>query len=245
MSILEGSKIMDNKKDLLDKTVAFLAKREGIDKTLKIIRYTSRLVAAVSVPGTEVNLRASGLEKSVGVSRKAFRLGKFLQDVNKLRRVKLDGYVGLLELMTYTGEGVYYFIEQFAWLMKTGAMSKKYEKSLSRISAWAEIVGYASNILLTSIKIRELRRREDECWAELKAQSASDLDGCVEVSKRLRTLQSLRLLQMSYMVQDLADSLLALNDIRGVPDSHLAHPVLLSIAGLISAAVSTYKNWTQ
>jgi len=47
--------------------------------------------------------------------RKAFRLGKFLQDVNALRHSRTTGLLALLELVAYGGEGVYYFIEQLAW----------------------------------------------------------------------------------------------------------------------------------
>ena len=53
--------------------------------------------------------------------RKAYRLGKFLQDVNGLRRVRLAGsapnssHLALLELVVYLGEGTYYFLDQFTW----------------------------------------------------------------------------------------------------------------------------------
>jgi hypothetical protein len=47
--------------------------------------------------------------------RKAFRLGKFLQDVNSLRKSRATGHVYLLEALAYSGEGVYYFIEQGVW----------------------------------------------------------------------------------------------------------------------------------
>lgn len=48
--------------------------------------------------------------------RKAYRLGKFLQDVNGLRKVKLSaGHLALLELVVYLGEGTYYFLDQFTW----------------------------------------------------------------------------------------------------------------------------------
>jgi len=48
--------------------------------------------------------------------RKAYRLGKFLQDVNGLRRVRLHGgHLALLELVVYCGEGTYYFLDQFTW----------------------------------------------------------------------------------------------------------------------------------
>jgi hypothetical protein len=48
--------------------------------------------------------------------RKAYRLGKFLQDVNSLRRMRLGGNsLALLELVAYAGEGTYYFLDQFLW----------------------------------------------------------------------------------------------------------------------------------
>lgn len=60
-------------------------------QVLKIVRYTSRLVAALSPPGSHARARFEALQSSVGTSRKAYRLGKFLQDVNGLRRVKVRG----------------------------------------------------------------------------------------------------------------------------------------------------------
>lgn len=93
--------------DGLDHTIAFLAKREGIDKvrdgnchrcvhersdvhahthheryihaafpallpqTLKIIRYASRLVVALSPPDSERRARFDALQSSVGTSRQA------------------------------------------------------------------------------------------------------------------------------------------------------------------------------
>lgn len=58
--------------------------------------------------------------------RKAYRLGKFLQNVHGLRQSALwrgdalrggrtDALLGFLEVVTVTGEGVYYFIDQFIW----------------------------------------------------------------------------------------------------------------------------------
>lgn len=83
--------------DVLDKTVTFLAKRDGIDKAgfhlhwqlhsplataygcdshscmqvLKIIRYTSKLVlaGALSDPSSELAVRLKALESSIGTSR--------------------------------------------------------------------------------------------------------------------------------------------------------------------------------
>ncbi len=45
--------------------------------------------------------------------------------------------------------------------------------------------------------------------------------------------------------QDAADALLALSDIwEGAARTPLGRPAVLAVAGLVSAAVSTHKNWT-
>jgi hypothetical protein len=89
-------------KDLLDTTVLYLKQREGIDKTLKIIRYTARLVAASLPPSSaqqqqqqhkkpsfsaEARARAESVQAALGSARKAYRLGKFLQHVSAWRRL--------------------------------------------------------------------------------------------------------------------------------------------------------------
>ncbi|XP_071678468.1 peroxisomal membrane protein 11-3-like [Lolium perenne] len=55
---------------------------------------------------------------AVGLNRKAFRLGKFVQDVNTLRVGRSPLLPPPLVLHAYGGEGVYYFLEQFVWLAK-------------------------------------------------------------------------------------------------------------------------------
>jgi hypothetical protein len=156
-------------------------------KALKIIRYTSRLIAALSPEGSEARRRFDLLQANVGNSRcvfgselsaagspsasgypsplytgsptnvsklcpqpapppqthphtnapkqriiqpdenrKAYRLGKFLQNVHGFRRSafwlgaprpagRADAMLAALEAVTYVGEGVYYFIDQFIW----------------------------------------------------------------------------------------------------------------------------------
>lgn len=60
--------------DLLDHTTRFLAKREGIDKTLKLLRYTSRLALAVGVADPELRYRLTTFEASIGKRRNILRL---------------------------------------------------------------------------------------------------------------------------------------------------------------------------
>ena len=60
------------KPDTLDYTVQFLAKRDGIDKTLKIIRYSTRLLLASGVLNDsqkDLTQRLSKFESSIGTSR--------------------------------------------------------------------------------------------------------------------------------------------------------------------------------
>jgi hypothetical protein len=53
--------------------------------------------------------RLKYFESSVGLSHKAFRLGKFAQSVNALLAHPA------LALLAYGGESVYYFVEQLVW----------------------------------------------------------------------------------------------------------------------------------
>jgi hypothetical protein len=69
--------------------------------------------------------------------RKAYRLGKFLQNVHGLRNASLwtaagggsrtEVALGVLEVVTFVGEGVYYFLDQFLWWApgKGGLKSKR------------------------------------------------------------------------------------------------------------------------
>jgi len=106
----------------LEHVESFLARRDGVDKALKILRYSTKLLLAspVIAPGISPELggRLKAFEASVGSSRKAFRLGKFVQDVNALKRIAdFRSRDGLLELVATGGEGCYYFVEQFVWLV--------------------------------------------------------------------------------------------------------------------------------
>lgn len=115
-----GPKISNNR-DFFLHLEAYLAKRNGVDKLLKISRYASKIILASSVLPENQPLfnRLNSFESSVGVSRKAFRLGKFVQDVNAFRFSTLASRQDLiLAVIAYGGEGLYYFVEQFVWLGK-------------------------------------------------------------------------------------------------------------------------------
>lgn len=63
---------------LLEHSTKFLAKREGIDKTLKLIRYSARLVLAAGVSNPDLIERLSNLESSLGKTASPPNRGHFL-----------------------------------------------------------------------------------------------------------------------------------------------------------------------
>lgn len=93
----------------------FLNKRDGIDKVLKVIRYTAKLVLADRKVESPFLLRIKSLESSLGTTRKALRLGKFLGNVQHLQTLAFNRDASTLAVISTTSEGIYYFIDQFVW----------------------------------------------------------------------------------------------------------------------------------
>lgn len=244
----ESSPKISKNRDFFLHLEAYLAKRDGVDKLLKISRYASKIILASSSSVLPENRllfdRLKSFESSVGVSRKAFRLGKFIQDVNALRFSSLTSRQDLiLAVIAYGGEGLYYFVEQFVWLGKAGLIDKKHLSILQKISAWCEFIGYIGSV---SLKVKELRRIEEDEKCLLSTIEFSVLTeiGCVQEQERLRKLREKKLMKRLSVVQDLADAFMALADIRDSKGG-LSRPILLSSAGLLSAIISTHKNWVS
>ena len=152
-------------RDFLRHLEAYLAKRDGVDKLLKISRYASKIILASSVlpADSDVTRRLKSFESSVGLSRKAFRLGKFIQDVNALRSARYEYHHDprrwILSMIAYGGEGIYFFVEQFIWLAKSGLIDPSHAKRLQKVSAWAEMIGYVGSV---GLKIGELKEMSEE-----------------------------------------------------------------------------------
>ncbi|KAG6553942.1 hypothetical protein Mapa_004859 [Marchantia paleacea] len=234
------------KRTFLEHLEAYLARRDGVDKALKILRYSSKLWLSsplIAYADPFVVRRVKDFESSVGTSRKAFRLGKFVQDVNALG--KISSYAsrdGLLEVIACTGEGIYYFVEQFIWLVKAGAIDKRHSKELQKWSAWSEFIGYLGSVTLKFFQVWAMRSKEAALLKGLPL--CEGLDEKVRISKELRMVRAKRFMKTLSLVQDLSDSLLALNDIKD-NKGPLARPFLLAFAGLLSALISTHKNWNS
>ncbi|CAN4093813.1 unnamed protein product [Withania somnifera] len=231
-------------RDFLIHLEAYLAKRDGVDKLLKISRYASKIILASSVipESHPLSLRLKSFESSVGVSRKAFRLGKFLQDVNSLRLINVNSKEELiLSILAYGGEGLYYFVEQFVWLGKTGLIDKKNLSDLQKISAWCEFIGYIGSVCLKVMELRQISE-DEECLLSTIELSIIRGIAYAEEEEKLRKLKLKKLMKRLSVIQDFADGLMALADIRD-GKGLLSAPSLLSSAGLLSALISTHKNW--
>ncbi|XP_008807760.1 peroxisomal membrane protein 11-3-like [Phoenix dactylifera] len=224
-------------RDFLLHLEAYLARRDGVDKLLKISRYAAKIVLSTSLPSKALAPRLKAFESSVGLSRKAFRLGKFVQDVNAFRSA--DGSPSsadlLLAAVAYGGEGLYYFVEQFVWLSKAGLIPSQHLRRLQKISAWAELVGYLGSI---SLKAKELRKIRFLLESKVRSTKSSEDDD--EIQK----LRVKLLLKQLSLVQDFADGLMALGDVSD-GKGFLSNPLLMASAGLLSALISTHKNWTS
>ncbi|GLT45866.1 hypothetical protein SLA2020_196660 [Shorea laevis] len=134
-----------NDRDFLIHFEAYLAKRDGVDMLLKFYRYATTIILASSVlPKTLPTIqRLKCFESIVGLSRKAFRLGKFVQDISALRNSHFYSKQEIfLSIIAYGGEGLCYFVEQFIWLAKSGLINGKHWRNLQKISAWVEFITY-------------------------------------------------------------------------------------------------------
>ncbi|KAF3790669.1 Peroxisomal membrane protein 11A [Nymphaea thermarum] len=235
----------ESRRDLTDHLEAYLARRDGVDKLLKISRYAAKLALASSLTAGRPDLhrRLKSFDSSVGVSRKAFRLGKFVQDLNALKRTRLDSGKGVLGLIAYGGEGAYYFVEQFVWLAKAGLIDGRRAAGFQKVSAWAELVGYIGSVAL---KVLDLRTILDEAARLETTVKALRADGRAVENEagELQKLQAKAMLKQLSIVQDIADALMAIGDLQD-GKGFLSSPIVIASAGLLSALISTHKNWTS
>ncbi|KAI3726728.1 hypothetical protein L1987_66532 [Smallanthus sonchifolius] len=231
-------------RDFLIHLEAYLAKRDGVDKLLKISRYATKIIlSSDTIPTAHpLHRRLKTFESSVGLSRKAFRLGKFIQDINSFRSAKLHSKQDIiLAIIAYGGEGLYYFVEQFVWLAKSGLIDSKHSRNLQRVSAWAELIGCVGSI---SLKVRDLRGilKDEACLVSSIEITVTRGESADTQEEKLKKLREKKLMKKLSLVQDAADGLMAVADIRD-GKGRLSGPLLMASAGMLSAVISTHKNW--
>ncbi|KMT00505.1 hypothetical protein BVRB_9g218040 [Beta vulgaris subsp. vulgaris] len=236
-----------NKRDFLNHLEVYLSKRDGVDKLLKISRYASKFIISSSIlpHAHPLTRRLKSFESSVGLSRKAFRLGKFIQDVNALRSAAREENRSrlfyILSLISYGGEGIYYFVEQIVWLSKSGLIHARHASELQKISAWSEFVGYLGSISLKVEDLKELDEKLKCLCSSIEIAVVRD-ENCEEEREKVKVVRLKMMMKKLSILQDFADGLMALADIRD-GKGKVFSPFVLSCAGLLSALISTHKNW--
>ena len=125
--------------------------------------------------------------------------------------------------------------------MKAGLIDKRHSKRLTKLSAWAEFIGYFGSVALKVIQVSSMIEQEAKMLQGMRKKAEGGIGPLMEI-KELQALQAKRMMKTLSIVQDFADSLLALTDIRET-NGVLDNPFLLAFAGLLSALISAQKNW--
>ncbi|CAL1354795.1 unnamed protein product [Linum trigynum] len=223
--------------DPVDKLVTFLAKRDGIDKLVKTFQYVSKLVH-YHVEPTRPDLagRFKQWEVASGLSRKAFRTGRFLTGFNALRRNPGPSETfRLLAVLANAGEMVYFFFDHFLWLSRIGVLEARLARRMSFVSAFGESFGYVFFIVGDLILIKDGVRKE----RELRKRKGGDETASLE--EGIGKIRADRVMRLMGVAANVADLFIALADIE--PNPFCNHTVTLGISGLVSAWAGWYRNW--
>lgn len=161
--------------DTVDKLVIFLAKRDGIDKLVKTFQYVSKLVHwHVEATKPELAQRFKQWEVASGLSRKAFRTGRFLTGFNLLRRNPgATPTLRLLAVLANAGEMVYWSFDHLLWLSRIGTLDAKFARRLSFISAFGESFGYVFFIIADFILMKQGLAKERQLVAPDRSSAES------------------------------------------------------------------------
>ncbi|KAH1131493.1 hypothetical protein J1N35_002871 [Gossypium stocksii] len=221
--------------DTVDKLVIFLAKRDGIDKLVKTFQYVSKLVNwQVEATHPDVANRFKQWEVSSGLSRKAFRTGRFLTGFNGLRRNPgATPTFKFLAVLANAGEMVYFFFDHFLWLSRIGTLDAKLAKRMSFISAFGESFGYIFFIVSDLIIMRQGVAAERKLIA-LKEEEE-------DAKEKIRKIRGDRVMRLMAVAANVADLIIAAAEIE--PNPFCNHPLSLGISGLVSAWAGWYRNW--
>jgi Peroxisomal biogenesis factor 11 (PEX11) len=218
--------------DTVDKLVIFLAKRDGIDKLVKTFQYVSKLANwHVESAHPDLAKRAKNWEVASGLSRKAFRTGRFLTGFNALRHSPgATPLFRMLSIFANAGEMVYFFFDHFLWVSRIGLLDASLARKMSFISAFGESVGYVFFIIMDYIMIK--KGLEQERKLDKKT---------VEGKREMHTIRADRIMRLMAVAANVADLIIALADIE--PNPFCNHAVILGISGLVSAWAGWYRNW--
>ncbi|KAK4570908.1 hypothetical protein RGQ29_029678 [Quercus rubra] len=223
------------KNDTVDKLVIFLAKRDGIDKLVKTFQYVSKLVHwHTEATHPEIANRIKQWEVASGLSRKAFRTGRFLTGFNALRRSPgSTPTFKFLAVLANAGEMVYFFFDHFLWLSRIGTLDPKLARKMSFISAFGESFGYIFFIISDFIIIKE--------GLEAEKKLVTSKEESKDAKESIRKIKADRVMRLMAVAANVADLVIGVADIE--PNPFCNHAVTLGISGLVSAWAGWYRNW--
>ncbi|KAG9452334.1 hypothetical protein H6P81_005238 [Aristolochia fimbriata] len=228
--------------DTVDKLVIFLAKRDGIDKLVKTFQYVSKL-AHWRVESAHPGLaqRAKQWEVASGLSRKAFRSGRFLTGFNALRRNPgATPLFRFLSVLGNAGEMVYFFFDHFLWVSRIGVIDSSLAKKMSYISAFGESIGYVFFMIADLILIKEGLMKQISLHKSVARDDSSD-EKVAARKEMVEKIKADRVMRLMACAANLADLIIALAEIE--PNPFCNHAVTLGISGLVSAWAGWYRNW--
>ena len=226
--------------DTVDKLVIFLAKRDGIDKLVKTFQYVSKLVNwHVETKDPDMAKRFKQWEVASGLSRKAFRTGRFLTGFNALRRNPGSTHtLRFLAVLANAGEMVYFFFDHFLWLSRIGTLDANLAKKMSFISAFGESAGYIFFIIADFILMSEGLKAERKLRRSSKEKSEEEVQ---KEKKEIQKIRGDRIMRLMAVAANVADLIIGLAEIE--PNPFCNHAVTLGISGLVSAWAGWYRNW--
>ena len=170
--------------DALDHSVAFLKQRDGLDKTLKLMRYVSSIAAyniLADDPSSVTGTKLRKLDKSTGITRKYLKLGKFLGNLKELRALLRAGeiasrqriapagnrtpdaalasaaaFANRLNIASQLAQLVYNFAEQLNWAAKIGLIRDARRRR--KIERWTSVAELATNVFTINVSMLTLWR---------------------------------------------------------------------------------------
>ncbi|XP_015877923.2 peroxisomal membrane protein 11B [Ziziphus jujuba] len=228
--------------DTVDKLVVFLAKRDGIDKLVKTFQYVSKLVNwHVEATNPDIAQRFKQWEVASGLSRKAFRTGRFLTGFNALRRNPGSSPTfKFLAVLANAGEMVYFFFDHILWLSRIGTLDAKLARRMSFVSAFGESFGYIFFIISDFIALKDGIQAQRKLVGSLEGGKSNNSNN-KDVSESIRKIKVDRVMRLMAVAANIADLIIALADIE--PNPFCNHAVTLGISGLVSAWAGWYRNW--
>ncbi len=183
--------------DALDHSVAFLKQRDGLDKTLKLMRYVSSIAAyniLADDPSSVTGTKLRKLDKSTGITRKYLKLGKFLGNLKELRALLRAGeiasrqriapagnrtpdaalasaaaFANRLNIASQLAQLVYNFAEQLNWAAKIGLIrDARRRRKIERWTSVAELATYVFTINVSMLTLWRCARRETRARREYR-----------------------------------------------------------------------------